>query len=71
MVFRTIEIKELSFEVEKERQGDVVNKIRELYPDLKVEIMENNVIVSGDLRNYKKRDNIIDILRGSEDGQDI
>ena len=35
MVIRTIEIKEISFEVPKEKQKEVVNEIKRLYPDFK------------------------------------
>ena len=71
MVMRTIEIKEISYEVKKEMQKEVVEKIKTLYPDLKVEIEGNNVSVSGDLRNYKKRDNLIYILSGGKHGQSV
>ena len=71
MVFRTIEIKEISFEVEKERQSEVVEKIKHLYPDLSVQVKGSNVSVSGDLRNYKRRDNLIYILTGGKHGENI
>jgi len=68
---RTIEIKEISFEVEKERQGGVIKKIKELYPDLKISQKGDTISVSGDLRNYRKRDMIIYILSGGEHGKSI
>ena len=68
---RTIEIKEISFEVQKERQKKVVDKIKELYPDLKVKVKDDNISVRGDLRNYKKRSNIIYILSGGKHGESI
>ena len=71
MVFRTIEIKEISFEVKKERQMEVVEKIKQLYPDLSVEVKEGNVSVSGDLHNYKRRDMIVYILSGGKHGTNI
>lgn len=71
MVMRTIEIKEISFEVEKERQKEVAEKIRELYPDLNVEVKGDSVSVSGDLRNYKRRNMIIYILSGGKHGKNI
>ena len=71
MVMRTIEIKEISFEVEKERQKDVIKKIKELYPDLEVSQKGDIVSVSGDLHNYRKRDMIIYILSGGEHGESI
>jgi len=39
MVMRTIEIKQISYEVEEGRQEQVVKKLNELYPDLKVTLM--------------------------------
>lgn len=71
MVMRTIEIKEISFEVEKEKQNEVVEKIKKLYPDLKVAVKDKNISVSGDLRNYKRRSNIIYILSGGKHGESI
>lgn len=71
MVMRTIEIKEISFEVEKEKQKEVVDKIKKFYPDLKVEIKDKNISVSGNLRNYKRRSNIIYILSGGKHGESI
>jgi len=65
MVMRTIEIKETSFEVEKERQGDVIKKIEELYPDLEVSKDGDEITVKGDLRNYsnyRKREMVIYII---------
>jgi len=71
MVMRTIEIKEISFEVEKERQEEVVRKLKAFYPDLEVKVEDNKVSVSGDLRNYKKRSNIIYILSGGKHGKSV
>jgi len=71
MVMRTIEIKEISFEVEKERQKEAVEKIKEFYPDLKVAVEGKNVSVSGDLHNYKRRDMIVYILSGGKHGKNI
>lgn len=68
---RTIEIKEITFEVEKERQEEVVKKIKELYPDLEIVKEENKITVKGDLRNYKKRSNLIYILSGGKHGKSI
>jgi hypothetical protein len=52
MVMRTIEI---AFEVPSERQEEVIKKIKALYPDLKVHLEDNKVLVRGDLSNYKRR----------------
>lgn len=68
---RTIEIKEISFEVEKEKQEEVVKKIKELYPSLEVKVEDDKVSVSGDLRNYKRRDMLIYILSGGKHGKAI
>jgi len=66
-----IEIKKISFEVEKERQEEVVKKIKELYPDLDVSQEGDTISVSGDLHNYKKHDKILWILSGGKHGKDI
>ena len=71
LVFRTIEIKEIYFEVENERQQEVVETIKQLYPDLSVEVKGSNISVSGDLHNYKRRDNLIYILSGGKHGKNI
>lgn len=71
MVMRTIEIKEISFEVEPARVEGVVQKIRELYPALAVEVEGKVVKVSGDLHNYKRRNMLIYILSGGKHGTNI
>lgn len=68
MVMRTIEI---GFEVEKERQAEVVRRIKALYPELEVEIEDNKVIVKGDLSNYKRRGMIMWLLSGGRHGKNI
>ncbi len=71
MVMRTIEITEISFEVEKERQEGAIKKIKELYPDLEISKKGDTISVSGDLHNYKKHDRIIWILSGGKHGENI
>lgn len=72
MVIRTIEIKEIKFEVPKDRHKEVVSKIKKFYPDLKINVKNENIIsVAGDLRNYKKRSNLIYILSGGKHGTNI
>lgn len=71
MVMRTIEIKEISFEVEPDKIEEIVKKIKELYPDLVVKTLGNTVFVSGDLRNYKRRRNVIFILSSGKHGKTI
>lgn len=68
---RTIEIKEIAFEVKKERQREVVKKLKELYPELEVKVQDKKVSVSGNLRNYKRRDMIVWILSGGKHGKNI
>jgi len=71
MVMRTIEVKEIGLEVGKERQEEVIKKLKESYPDLKI-LQEGNIIkAKGDLRNYKKRSNIIYILSRGKHGENI
>lgn len=71
MVMRTIEIKEIAFEVEKERQREAIMKIRQLYPALSVELNDNTVSVRGDLHNYKRRNMLVWILTGGKHGKSI
>ncbi|PKP60410.1 MAG: hypothetical protein CVT88_03070 [Candidatus Altiarchaeales archaeon HGW-Altiarchaeales-1] len=71
MVMRTIEVKKISFEVEKDKIRAIIKKIKELYDDLKVTREGNIVSVSGDLDNYKKRNMLIYILTGGKHGQNI
>ena len=71
MVIRTIEVKEIGLEVEKEKQEEVIKKLKEFYPDLELKKEEKIVRVKGDLRNYKKRSNIIYILSGGKHGKSI
>lgn len=71
MVMRTIEIKEISFDVEKKRQEEVIQKIKEFYPMLYITTAGDKVTVSGDLHNFKRRDMIIWILTGGKHGKNI
>ncbi len=71
MVMRTIEIKEIAFEVEKEKQEEVIQKIKEFYPMLYITAAGDKVTVSGDLHNFKRRDMIIWILTGGKHGKNI
>jgi len=71
MVMRTIEIKETSFEVEKEGQEEAVGRIKELYPDLEISQKGDIITVKGDLRNYRKRGMVIYILSGGKHGESL
>ena len=71
MVMRTFEIIKMSFEVEKEKQEEVIKKIKGLYPNLEVLKENDNVTVRGDLRNYKRRLNLIYILTEGKHGKSI
>ena len=71
MVMRTIEIKETSFEVEKERQEEAVGRIKELYPALEISQEGDMITVKGDLRNYRKREMVIYILSGGKHGESL
>ncbi len=68
---RTIEIKEISFEVEPERVEEVVQRIKELYPMLAIEVEGKSVKISGDLHNYKRRNMLVYILSGGKHGKNI
>ncbi len=71
MVMRTIDVKKISFEVEKDKITAIIKKIKEIYNDLKVTREGNSVSVSDDLYNYKKRNMIIYILSRGKHGQNI
>ena len=71
MVMRTIEVKEIGFEIDPVKIKEIVRKIKEFYPNLEVKVDGNKVKVSGDLRNYKKRENLIYILSSGKYGQSI
>lgn len=68
---RTIEIKEISFEVEQEQQGEAITKIKQLYPTLAVEVKNNTISVRGDLHNYKRRNMLVWILTGGKHGKNL
>lgn len=68
MVFTTIE---MGYEVEKERQEEVIKKIKELYPDLKVIKEGNEIKIRGYLSNYKRRWMVMWILSGGKHGKKI
>jgi len=71
MVVRSIEIKGISFDVEKKQQDEMIRKINKLYPDLEVLQKGNNITVKGDLKNYKRRDMIVYILSGGKHGKNV
>lgn len=68
MVLKTVEI---GLEVKKRRQEEVIKKIKELYPDLKIIKEDREVRVRGDLSNYKRRSMIMWILSGGRHGKNI
>ncbi len=68
MVMRTIEIR---FEVERDRQERAIEMINRYYPELEVYRENNEIVVKGDLSNYKRRSMIIWILSGGKHGQNI
>lgn len=61
----------MGLEVEKGRKEGVIKKLKETYPDLEIKVEEDKVLVSGDLKNYKKRNNIMYILSGGKHGKAI
>ncbi len=72
MVMRTIEIKEIKYEVDKERRGGVISRLYELYRD-QLDIFTDGdfVGVRGDLYNYKRRNIIVGIMSGVKHGMDL
>jgi hypothetical protein len=72
MVMRTLEIKEISYKVNKDQLDTIISKLKELYGN-KLEITADGDIirVKGDLHNYKRRERIIWILSGGKHGSDV
>lgn len=72
MVMRTIEVKEIKYEVENERREGVISRLRELYRDRLEIFTEGDFVgVRGDLHNYKRRNRILWILSGGKHGADL
>ena len=72
MVMRTLEIKEISYQVNKDQIDTIISKLKELYgKKLKITSDGDVVRVSGDLHNYKRRERIIWILSGGKHGSDV
>ncbi|MCK4613440.1 MAG: hypothetical protein KAU14_01445 [Thermoplasmata archaeon] len=72
MVMRTIEIKEISMEVDENLQDPVFQKLQDMYGNrLKIRKDGTKIRVSGDLRNYKMRRRILFILSGGKHGSDL
>ncbi|CAD6494655.1 MAG: hypothetical protein EMLJLAPB_00875 [Candidatus Argoarchaeum ethanivorans] len=72
MVMRTIEIREIKYEVDKERRGGVISRLKELYRDQLDIFTEGDFVgVRGDLHNYKRRSRILWIMSGGKHGKDL
>jgi hypothetical protein len=72
MVMRTLEIKEITYAVDKRNKTSIVSKLKKLYRDeLEILVKGNEVTVKGDLHNYRRRERIIWILSGGKHGTDI
>ena len=72
MVMRSIEVKEISYKVEKKRIKLVVSELKKLYGNnIKIKIIDGEIKVSGNLRNYKRRERILWILSGGKHGSDV
>mgnify|MGYP001573052449 CR=1 FL=1 len=72
MVMRSIEVKEISYKVEKKRIKQVILELKRLYGScIKIKIEDEEIKVSGDLRNYKMRERIIWVLSGGKHGTDV
>ena len=72
MVMRTLEIKEISYKVNKAQLNTIISKLKELY-GTKLEITADGDVIKvrGDLHNYKRRERIIWILSGGKHGSDV
>ena len=72
MVMRTFEIKELSYIVTPEQVEEILTQLNELYGDeLEISVERNEVIIRGDLHNYRRRERILWILSGGEHGSNV
>ncbi len=72
MVMRTLEIKEISYKVNKDQLDTIISKLKSLYGDMLEITADGDMIrVSGDLHNYKRRERIIWILSGGKHGSDV
>ncbi len=72
MVFRTIEMREIGFEVPISKRDAIKKKISELYQG-EFEFVEDGEMlwVKGDLHNRYKRRKILFIMSGGEIGADV
>ena len=72
MVMRTLEIKEISYRVEIAQLDSIVAELKKLYEDqLEIIINGDEIIVKGDLHNYKRRERILWILSGGKHGSNV
>ena len=69
---RTIEMREISFNIDKRKHSKIRKKIRELYGDeFKIVSRGNKLSVIGDFHNYRKRNRIIYLLSGGKIGENV
>lgn len=69
---RTLEVKEISYKVDKDKIESILSKLKELYGNsLKIAQEGDEIKVSGDLHNYRKRERIVWILSGGKHGSDV
>jgi hypothetical protein len=69
---RTIEMREISFKIDKRKHSAIRRKIKELYGDeFKVVSRGNKLSVIGDFHNYRKRNKIIYLLSGGKIGENV
>ena len=69
---RTIEMREISFNIDKRKHNKIRKKIKELYGDeFKIVSRGNKLSVIGDFHNYRKRNYIIYLLSGGKIGENV
>ena len=69
---RTIEMREIGFQVPKRDRKIIIKKLKKLYSgDLEIFEKDNMVWVKGDLHNRFKRKKILYILSGGKHGENI
>ena len=72
VVMRTIEMREISFKVDKRKHSAIRKKIKELFGnEFKVVSRGNKLSVIGDFHNYRKRNKIIYLLSGGKIGENV
>ena len=72
MVLRVGRIDKISFKVSPNKINKIKESIKkEFSNEFKISVKNNEITVSGDFSNYKKRNKIIYILSGGKIGENV